>query len=201
MDYTKDIREVLERAKLLSARQKKRVYIRTFGRFDVFIDGQAVYFSNTKAKELLALCVDHRGGTVTIEEAADKLWENRVYDSRVKNLYRKAVMQIRQLLAGYGVQLVYATLGPKGCFVANGSGSATAESPAGIHVIDTTGAGDIFGGSAMSQFLRLGKAPAELTAEELRAVTRFACCAASLSTQTHGGITSVPEEAAVRAIV
>ena len=51
---TKDIREVLERAKLLSARQKKRVYIRTFGRFDVFIDGQAVYFSNTKAKELLA---------------------------------------------------------------------------------------------------------------------------------------------------
>ena len=51
---TKDIREVLERAKLLSARQKKRVYIRTFGRFDVFIDGQAVYFSNTKAKELHA---------------------------------------------------------------------------------------------------------------------------------------------------
>ena len=107
----------------------------------------------------------------------------------------------QKLLAGYGVQLVYATLGPKGCFAANGSGSATVESPAGIHVIDTTGAGDIFGGSAMSQFLRLGKAPADLTAEELRAVTRFACCAASLSTQTHGGITSVPEEAAVRAIV
>ena len=104
---TKDIREVLERAFLLSARQKKRVYIRTFGRFDVFIDGQAVYFSNTKAKELLALCVDHRGGTVTIEEAADKLWENRVYDSRVKNLYRKAVMQIRQLLAGYGVEEIF----------------------------------------------------------------------------------------------
>lgn len=107
----------------------------------------------------------------------------------------------QKLLAGYGVQLVYATLGPKGCFVANSKGSATVESPAGIHVVDTTGAGDIFGGSAMSQFLRLGKAPAGLTAEELRAVTRFACCAASLSTQTHGGITSVPEESAVRAIV
>lgn len=107
----------------------------------------------------------------------------------------------QKLLAGYGVQLVYATLGPKGCFVANGKGSATVESPAGIHVVDTTGAGDIFGGSAMSQFLRLSKAPADLTVEELRAVTRFACCAASLSTQTHGGITSVPEESAVRAIV
>lgn len=98
----KDITEVLDRARLLSARQRKRVYVRTFGRFDVFIDGKAVYFPNAKAKELLALCVDHRGGMVTIEEAADKLWEDRAYDSRVKNLYRKAVMQIRQVLAAYG---------------------------------------------------------------------------------------------------
>ena len=63
-----DITEALERARLLAARQKKRVYARTFGRFDVFIDGEAVYFPNAKAKELLALCVDHRGGAVTIEE-------------------------------------------------------------------------------------------------------------------------------------
>ena len=104
---SRDIKEVLERAKLLSARQKKRVYIRTFGRFDLFIDGKAVYFSNTKAKELLALCVDHRGGAVTIEEAADKLWEDRIYDSRVKNLYRKAVMQIRQILSEYGVEEIF----------------------------------------------------------------------------------------------
>lgn len=99
-----DITEVLERARLLSARQKKRVYIRTFGRFNVFIEGKAVHFPSAKAKELLALCVDHRGGMVTIEEAADKLWEDRAYDNRVKNLYRKAVMQIRQVLAEHGVE-------------------------------------------------------------------------------------------------
>ncbi|MEE0799855.1 MAG: carbohydrate kinase, partial [Gemmiger sp.] len=63
------------------------------------------------------------------------------------------------------------------------------------------GAGDIFGGSAMSQFLRLGKAPEALSVEEMRAVTRFACCAASLSTQTHGGINSVVPEDEVRAIL
>lgn len=102
-----DLLEVLERARLLCGRQKKRVYFRTFGRFEVFIDGQSVYFSNAKAKELLALCVDHRGGAVTIEEAVDKLWEDREYDSRVKNLYRKAVMQIRQVLSEYGVEEVY----------------------------------------------------------------------------------------------
>ena len=102
-----EIRAAVERARLLAVRQKKRVYVRTFGRFDVYIDGQAVCFAGAKAKELLALCVDHRGGTVTIEEAADKLWEDRVYDSRVKNLYRKAVMQIRQLLAEHGAEEIF----------------------------------------------------------------------------------------------
>lgn len=107
----------------------------------------------------------------------------------------------QKLLNEYGVRLVYATLGPKGCHFANRNGCGEVASPAEIHVVDTTGAGDIFGGSAMSRFLRLAKAPEELTVEEMRAVTRFACCAASLSTQTHGGINSVPEEATVEAIV
>ena len=107
----------------------------------------------------------------------------------------------QKLLAEYGVRLVYATLGPNGCHFANAQGCGEVASPSGIHVVDTTGAGDIFGGSAMSQFLKLNKAPEALTVEELRAITRFACCAASLSTQTHGGIDSVPDAASVQAIL
>ena len=107
----------------------------------------------------------------------------------------------KKLLSEYGVQLVYATLGPKGCYTANRQGGVKVSSPDGIHVVDTTGAGDIFGGSAMSRFLRLGKAPGELTQDELYNVTRFACCAASLSTQTHGGINSIVPEQRVLEIV
>ena len=107
----------------------------------------------------------------------------------------------QKLLKEYGVRLVYATLGPKGCHFANANGCGEVPSPTGLHVIDTTGAGDIFGGSAMSQFLRLGKAPETLTTDEMAAVTRFACCAASLSTQTHGGINSVVPEAEVRKVL
>lgn len=107
----------------------------------------------------------------------------------------------RKLLREYGVRLVYATLGPKGCHFANPQGCGEVASPSGIHVVDTTGAGDIFGGSAMSRFLQTGKDPDGLTVEEMRAITRFACCAASLSTQTHGGINSVPDLAAVQAIL
>ena len=99
----------------------------------------------------------------------------------------------KKLLQEYGVSLVYVTLGPKGCHAATRNVSVTVNSPAGIRVVDTTGAGDIFGGSAMSQLLQCGKAPAELTEAELTRIVRFACTAASLSTQKHGGITSVPE--------
>ena len=97
----------------------------------------------------------------------------------------------RKLLHEYGVKLVYATLGPKGCYAATKNAATTVSSPKGIHVVDTTGAGDIFGGSAMSRFLKLNRAIDDLTESDLQAIVRFGCCAASLSTQTHGGITSV----------
>ena len=105
----------------------------------------------------------------------------------------------QKLIREYGVSLVYATLGPKGCHAVTANQAVTVSSPSGIHVVDTTGAGDIFGGSAMSQFLRTGKAPKDLTEEDLRQIVCFACTAASLSTQKHGGIASVPEETDVQA--
>ena len=98
----------------------------------------------------------------------------------------------KKLLNEYGVSLAYITLGPKGCYAVTASHSVTVNSPAGIRVMDTTGAGDIFGGSAMSQFLQYKKSPADLSEAELTQIVRFACTAASLSTQKHGGITSVP---------
>ena len=103
----------------------------------------------------------------------------------------------KKLLDEYGVSLVYATLGPKGCYAANRQAAVTVDSPKGLNVIDTTGAGDIFGGSAMSRFLRLNKQPGDVTEAELRDIVTFACTAASLSTQKHGGISSVPSEAEV----
>ena len=104
-----------------------------------------------------------------------------------------------KLLQEYGVSLAYVTLGPKGCYAVTKHHQVTVDSPSGIHVVDTTGAGDIFGGSAMSRLLRTGKHPDELSEEELRRIVRFACTSASLSTQKHGGITSVPGESEVLA--
>lgn len=102
-----DVIDVMERAELLSKRQKKRVQIRTFGRFDLFIDGEPVRFSNAKAKELLAICVDRHGGIVQMEEAVDKLWEGSPFNDNVKTRYRKAVAYLNALFLEYQVPGVF----------------------------------------------------------------------------------------------
>lgn len=106
--YTRDdIMDALNRARLLGRGQKKRIFIRAFGRFDVFVDGRLVKFPSAKSKELLALCVDHMGGEVSMEEAVDKLWPDKDYDTRVKALYRKAVIGIRTALEECGITEVF----------------------------------------------------------------------------------------------
>ena len=54
----------------LTKMEGKRIVIRTFGYFDIFVDGETIPFSCKKAKELLALLVDRRGGFVTTGDAA-----------------------------------------------------------------------------------------------------------------------------------
>jgi len=105
-----------------------------------------------------------------------------------------------KLLEEYGVKLAMVTRGPKGAYLANRQASGEANCPS-VKPIDTTGAGDIFGGSAVSRLLKLDKAPEELTSEELTAIGSFASAAASLSTQKPGGIPSIPEEEEVYAVL
>lgn len=106
----------------------------------------------------------------------------------------------RKITDEFGVKLVFVTLGPKGCLYRTEKVQGMAVCPK-VKPIDTTGAGDIFGGSAISGLLKTGKSIGELTGEELEEITSFACCAASLSTEHPGGLTSVPEEEAVRNIM
>ena len=96
------------------------------------------------------------------------------------------------ILETYGVKLVFVTCGAEGCYFQNPQISGHAPGLQGIKVADTTGAGDIFGGSAVWKLLQTGKAPEELTVDELTDMTAFACKAAGLSTTRPGGISSVP---------
>lgn len=72
-----------------------RIEVRTFGKFDVYVDGTPLFFKYSKAKELFAYLVNARGGDVSMEQVVSALWEGRVYDDKVKQLYRKAVSVMR----------------------------------------------------------------------------------------------------------
>ena len=96
------------------------------------------------------------------------------------------------ILENYGVKLVFVTCGADGCFFKNAVAQGKVPSLRGIKVVDTTGAGDIFGGSAVWKLLQLGIAPEKLDEEQLREVVTFACTSAGLSTTKPGGISSVP---------
>ena len=101
-----------------------------------------------------------------------------------------------KLLKEFGVSLAMVTLGPDGCLLKTKNASFRAVCPK-VHPIDTTGAGDIFGGSALSRLLELEKSIDALTEEDLAYIGSFAAAAASLSTEVSGGIPSIPEKDAV----
>ena len=101
-----------------------------------------------------------------------------------------------KLLEEFGVSLAMVTLGPDGCLLKTKHAAYRARCPK-VHPIDTTGAGDIFGGSAMARLLELAKPPRELTADDLAYIGTFAATAASLSTEHSGGIPSIPNKDAV----
>lgn len=96
------------------------------------------------------------------------------------------------ILEHFGVKLVFVTCGAEDCFFKNACAEGHVPSLQGIKVVDTTGAGDIFGGSAVWKLLQIGKQPEELTEMELREIVTFACTAAGLSTTKPGGIPSIP---------
>ncbi|MDD6058739.1 MAG: carbohydrate kinase [Clostridiales bacterium] len=98
-----------------------------------------------------------------------------------------------KLLKEFGVALAMVTLGSDGCLLKTKDASFRAACPK-VHTIDTTGAGDIFGGSAVYRLLELEKPIYALTEADLAYIGRFAVIAASLSTERSGGIPSIPDK-------
>lgn len=99
---------------------------------------------------------------------------------------------VMRILEEYGAKLVFLTLGGDGCLFANSMATGRVPALSGIAPTDTTGAGDIFFGSAVWRLLETGKAPEDLNGWELEDIARFACTAAGLSTTRSGGLSSVP---------
>lgn len=117
----------------------------------------------------------------------------KISDNEVDFLFGMSPEQgASHIFENFGTKLVFVTCGAKGCIYKNKIATGSVDALSNIATVDTTGAGDIFGGSAVWKLLQLGSAPEKINQEQLHEIARFACTAASLSTTKQGGASSVP---------
>ena len=98
-----DIADVMERAKLLRRRQSKRFFFRTFGSFDMLVDGEPVRFRSAKAKELMALCLYRQGCPVSIHEIVECLWGEEAAGADSTG-YRRTIKELTDTLRDYAAE-------------------------------------------------------------------------------------------------
>jgi len=77
--------------------------VKTFGNFDVFIEGKPLVFGRLKAKEAFAYLIDRKGSFVTIAELASILWEEREYDRSMQNQTQVIISSLMKTLRENGI--------------------------------------------------------------------------------------------------
>jgi two-component SAPR family response regulator len=92
---------------------QKRVSVKTFGAFDVYVGGRQVKFHMAKCKEILAYLVDRQGSSVTRPQLASILWEDRFYDRKLQKQLDVYIRSLRDTLTEYGIDRVFEMSGGK----------------------------------------------------------------------------------------
>ncbi len=125
----------------------------------------------------------------------------KISDDEVDLFGLDAESGAQHILQNYGVKVVFVTCGAKGCYFANPQARGFLPALQGVKAIDTTGAGDIFGGSVLWKLLKMEKAPETLGEKDLQEAVRFACAVAGLSTTRMGGISSIPDYEQIKKVL
>ena len=101
------LRMAMEKIRLISLRQRKELYIQTFGRFVVLKNGEPLPLRG-KTKEILALIVVRRGREISNEEIYNTVWEGRPGGGENMNVLHNALRRLRKILkdAGYEKLLI-----------------------------------------------------------------------------------------------
>jgi len=73
-----------------------RIRVRTFGEFDLLVDGKTIVFARAKSKELFAYLIDRQGGNVTRSAAFAALFEDEPY-TRDRQKYMDVIIRSMRL--------------------------------------------------------------------------------------------------------
>ncbi|WP_407312412.1 response regulator [Desulfosporosinus sp. SB140] len=80
-------------------------FIQCFGDFEVFLDGEALAWKNSKAKEILAFLVHKRGVPVNWEKIADAVWPDYNAEKAHTNFHATTYL-LRKRLAEAGISQI-----------------------------------------------------------------------------------------------
>ena len=87
-------------------KEMPKVFVRTFGEFDVLVDGAPVFFHSKKSKEMLAYLVDKRGAVVSKKDIAAALFED-AYSATTQNYLKKIKKDLLGTLKEYGIESIF----------------------------------------------------------------------------------------------
>ena len=86
-----------------SLRYISHIEVKTFGNFEIMVDGSAINFKRSKAKELLALLVDREGAGIRREQAFNEMWEDGLYDRKAQKYFDVILRSLSKTLSEYGI--------------------------------------------------------------------------------------------------
>ena len=78
------------------------LYARTFGEFNLLIDGKPVHFARSKSEELLAYLIDKRGAGVSRSVVFAALYEDALYDRKMQKQLDVIIRSLRETLVQNG---------------------------------------------------------------------------------------------------
>ena len=83
------------------------ITVRTFGNFEILVDGEVVSFGRSKSKELLAYLVDRNGASIKRADAFAILWEEGVYDYSKQKQLDVIIRSLRSTLKEYNISEIF----------------------------------------------------------------------------------------------
>lgn len=86
-----------------SLRDVSHIEVKTFGNFEITVDGSALSFKRSRAKELLALLVDKLGSGISRAQAFTEMWEDREYDRKAQKYFDNILASLVETLREHNI--------------------------------------------------------------------------------------------------
>lgn len=84
-----------------------RVEVRTFGGFELRVNGRFVSFDRARSRELLALLVDRCGIGISRSEAFATMWGDQAYDHAMQKQLDVYIRSLRKTLQAYDIEGIF----------------------------------------------------------------------------------------------